>query len=126
MALPSRTEDRAAFDSEALLARCLGKIELAERILAKFNSRVDLDIAELERALASDDLNTIAQVAHRLKGASANVAADALKEKAAGIEELARRGCAGEIPNCMEGLRGERNRFAQNASKLAFPPVSAP
>jgi HPt (histidine-containing phosphotransfer) domain-containing protein len=108
----------AVFDREDLLARCLGKLEFAERVLAKFTSRFDLDLDQLEQALRSEDPETIAHVAHRLKGASANVGAGRLREKAAEIEESARRGCLVEIPKRMEELRCEWHRFAESARSL--------
>lgn len=109
----SAHRDPPVFDREDLLARCLGKLDLAERVLAKFHLRFELDLDELEQAMRSEDLESLARVAHRLKGASANVAAVRLRVKAAGIEELARRGCLQEISEYMEGLRSEWARFAE-------------
>lgn len=75
---------------DELLARCLGNVDIAERILAKFQISVGLDLEELERGLDQQDAGAIAQVAHRIKGASANISAPALYELAAEIEQLGR------------------------------------
>ncbi len=117
--MESHLADRepSVFDREDLLARCLGKIELAERVLEKFESRFDLDFCELQQALELEDSETIARVAHRLKGASANVAAGRLRAKAARIEELARHDGLKEIPERLEGLRNEWHCFAEQARR---------
>jgi HPt (histidine-containing phosphotransfer) domain-containing protein len=100
-----------AFDMRELMGRCLGNLDLVERSLAKFHSRLDEDLCELDRAAQCRDLDTIALVAHRLKGTSANMAAHALRDGAARLEEAARRSCLDEIPHHLEKLRNERSRF---------------
>jgi HPt (histidine-containing phosphotransfer) domain-containing protein len=100
-----------AFDMRELLARCLGNLDLVERLLAKFHSRLDQDLGELERAAQGQDLATIALVAHRLKGTSANMAAHALCARAARLEEAARQCRLDEISHHLEKLRNERSRF---------------
>jgi HPt (histidine-containing phosphotransfer) domain-containing protein len=71
-----------------------------------------VDLAELERAVRVEDAEQVARIAHRLKGASATVAATGLSTGAARIEELARRGELPEIPKRVEELRSEWTRFA--------------
>ena len=101
----------AALDWNDLVARCMGRIEFAERILAKFQQLFCEDLATLERALESEDVETIRRVAHRLKGASANVSAGALHAEVARIEEAARANRVAEIPNRLDRLREEWSRF---------------
>lgn len=108
-------EESALLDTEELLARCMGNIEFAERLLAKFQGRLDEDLLELEAAMRVEDPDVIARVAHRIKGASANVAAHDLRKRAAEIEQLARDRALAEIPAQLVELRGERRRFAQYA-----------
>ena len=97
-------------DTDELLARCMGNIEFAERLLTKFQGRLDEDIAELEAAMQAEDLDVVARVAHRIKGASANVAAHDLQKRAGEIEQLARQRCLTDIPAQLEAdfrqLRG--------------------
>ncbi|NUQ61721.1 MAG: Hpt domain-containing protein [Pirellulales bacterium] len=104
------------FDSHELVARCLGNLELAERVLAKFRSRFVEDLAELEQAALAEDASHVAIVAHRLKGSSASTAAHALCERAAEIETLARRNAIAEIPSRLHGLRSEWARFVEKAA----------
>ncbi|HUU94941.1 MAG TPA: Hpt domain-containing protein [Phycisphaerae bacterium] len=111
-------EELAAFELEDLLARCMGNIEFAERILARFQERFESDLAELEQGLAAQNTQHLAGVAHRLKGASANVGAPGLQIQATEIEDLARARCVSEIPMRLDRLRGEYARFVRSVSSL--------
>jgi HPt (histidine-containing phosphotransfer) domain-containing protein len=109
------TPESSPIDVRELLERCMGNIELAERVLAKVESQFEADIAELERAYAERNGKLMAGIAHRLKGSSSNVAAHDLQRCAAEIEELARRESLVEFPAQLEKLRGEWSRI-KNAS----------
>jgi HPt (histidine-containing phosphotransfer) domain-containing protein len=106
------------FDREELVTRCLGNLAFAERILAKFQSRVDVDITELEQAVLAEDVEAVARVAHRLKGASASAAAYRLQERAARLEQSARQSSLAEIPAQFAQLRCEWSRFVESASQV--------
>jgi len=109
-------------DRGDLIARCLGNIEFVERVLAKFQQHFGEDLEELERALPGGDAETIGRIAHRLKGASANVAARGLQARSAAIEDLSRWRRIAEIPPCVEDLRDEWSRFQESAASIAVAP----
>ncbi len=98
-------------DVEDLMDRCLGNIEFARRILAVLQELGDENLAGLEEALAAEDADAIARLAHCLKGASANASALGLRAQAAEIEHAARQCSLGEIPAHLENLRHEWSRF---------------
>jgi HPt (histidine-containing phosphotransfer) domain-containing protein len=110
----------SAFDFDELLNRCLGNLEFAERVLAKFQSRFDDDLVELEHALEVQDAEAVARVAHRLKGASATAAANSISHRAAEIESLARNHQVGQIPEHLQQLRSECTKFANSVASLAL------
>ncbi|NQT40303.1 MAG: Hpt domain-containing protein [Planctomycetes bacterium] len=125
-----KQEDQAqaatVLDIEDLMTRCLGNIEFAGRVLAKFQESGDEHLAELEQAVASQDTEAVAQLAHRLKGASANAAAPGLCARAAEIESAARQRSLREIPARLENLRHEWSRFAAEVPRLDwFPEATA-
>ena len=115
----------AVLDARELMARCMGNLEFAQRILAKFQDRFDQDLAELEQALLAEDGAQIQSIAHRIKGASANVAAHGLRRLAGGIEELAHQRSISEIPSRLEDLRSEQFRLANSATLLGPPEAFA-
>lgn len=111
--MEQEVQDQTAMviDAEDLMARCLGNIEFARRILVMFQELGYENLAGLEEAIAAEDAEAIALLAHRLKGASANAAALGLRAQAAEIEDAARQCSLGEIPARLENLRHEWSRF---------------
>ncbi len=105
-------------DAEDLLARCLGNMEFACKILDKFCERCDEDLTAIEKAVGDHDSESVARIAHRLKGASANASARILQKHASEIERAARSKSLGEVPANMEGLRRERTRFREAVSQF--------
>jgi len=104
-------------DVDELLSRCLGSIQLAERIIATFQSGFEVDLNELEKAVETRNAELTASIAHRLKGASASVSAHVLRNRAAQIENLARQNHLTEVPLHLEQLRGDWQRFTQHAAR---------
>jgi two-component system sensor histidine kinase/response regulator len=116
---PSRGDpEPEALEFEQLLARCMGNLNFAERVLASFQQEFDEDLAGIERGLASGDAEEVARVAHMLKGASGDVAAATLRAEAADIEELAREKRLEKIPPHLERLRSQWSRFVDSVAVL--------
>ncbi len=105
-------------DVEDLLVRCLGNAEFAERILAKFQERCGQDLAELEAAMVAGDTAKVGKLAHRLKGASANVSALGMQTLAAKMEQAVHQGSMEELLADLEDLKDEWNRFTSAAPSL--------
>jgi HPt (histidine-containing phosphotransfer) domain-containing protein len=76
-------------DTDELLRRCLDNHQLMRNVLAKFTSRFGEGLAELYQHAASGDRVRFAEVAHRLRGAAASVAAHALQQSLLRIEQSA-------------------------------------
>lgn len=81
-----------ALDFDALKERCLGRVDLALRVLEKFISQSDSDIARLENAIAARDCAEAARLAHLVRGSSLSVSADQLAECLYEVEQ-----CAGDV-----------------------------
>ncbi len=105
-------------DVEDLLARCLGNTEFAQRVVAKFQERCGQDLAELDQAAAAGDTAKVGNLAHRLKGASANVSATGMKMLAAKMEQAVQQDSLEEILADLEDLKVEWNRFTAAAPAL--------
>ena len=102
-------------DVDELLARCLGNLEFAERILAIFQDRCSTDLDDLERAIEAEDLERVAGITHRLKGACANAAAHSLCERISHLREAA---CGGENEDVSEQYRELRNDWDEFVAAL--------
>jgi HPt (histidine-containing phosphotransfer) domain-containing protein len=90
------------FNLDELTARCLGRIDLVDRVLVQFQESLDQDLEQLDQAMANEDVAGIARVAHRVKGTSLTVAAHRLKDCAEELEESA---AAKELERIDESLR---------------------
>jgi two-component system sensor histidine kinase/response regulator len=129
---PTDADLPTILDFQAFLKRCLGQPALAEKILTKFSARIPRDVAEIEAAFSRDDLAGMTGLAHQLKGAAGNVAANPLHAVAIELERLGKNGDRVAIAACLDQLRVESNRFAAGALKIVAderaqrqPPSSA-
>lgn len=113
------TPANAPLNYEQLLARCLGNIEFADRILNKFQQRFGDDLDLLQQACDSANAEHVALVAHRLKGTTATVAADGLREIIAEIEDLGRAQRLTDVPPCLEELRREWQEFVAYTASIS-------
>lgn len=113
-----------AVDLMALLARCLGNIDLIVRVLTRFRNTGSADIDHLGQAIENSDLDAVVEISHRLKGAASNVSAAGLQRIAAEMEQLARSLNQTDLPDAMDQLRREWNEFERYADAFA-PAVGA-
>ncbi len=129
MSLTSTASTHEVLNIDELLARCLGNISFATRILAKFQDRFEEDLVELDKALLAQDAEAVARIAHRIKGASANVAAAQLHESSAEIEQSGRAGvCRTSRPALIDFARSGRASWTTHPRWNSVPgvPVEAP
>jgi HPt (histidine-containing phosphotransfer) domain-containing protein len=87
-------------DRSALLARCMGNLDLMARLLDAFEPEIGKELKLLDAAVSACDREQITQVAHSLKGAAANLSAEALSDLARDLEQAARR----NEPQCHSDL----------------------
>jgi HPt (histidine-containing phosphotransfer) domain-containing protein len=90
MGAPSSDEvepaEPPAFDESVLLTLLAGDREAAAEITTEFLKDAPRQVAELREALATADTRLAGRQAHTLKGASANVGAEALRAAARQME----------------------------------------
>lgn len=84
------TNEIEGFDERELLERLCGDKELCKEILELFCEEFPATLAEMRAALAAEDWERLAHVAHSLKGVSANISAHSLADVAAEMERTAR------------------------------------
>lgn len=86
-------------ERQRLLERCMGKQELADRLVGILVSGLPKDASEIQSALETGDLPRVAAVSHRLKGAAANMCAASLSSAAAALEKVARASDVERVPD---------------------------
>jgi CheY-like chemotaxis protein/HPt (histidine-containing phosphotransfer) domain-containing protein len=112
------------FNESDLLERLMGDEDLARTISRSFVQEATRQIAGLQDSLARADLTSATRHAHSLKGSSANLGAQALRETAARIEELLKSGevaaATGLLPQLSE--RFETLMLAMSRFLTETPP----
>ena len=96
--VPDGTDDNAslspaiapAFNTEALCQRCLGNVDLIEKVLNQFQADANGLLDQLATLVEANDPGEVAKLAHLLKGMAANLSANELQQAACGLESLAR------------------------------------
>jgi signal transduction histidine kinase/CheY-like chemotaxis protein/HPt (histidine-containing phosphotransfer) domain-containing protein len=112
-------DSSTVIDRPSLLKRCLGKTELADKLLVKLHARLGTDLYEIKQVIDAGDCEQLARCAHRLKGAAANLSAEPLRAVAAELEALGRKGDIGAARDALARLKYEARRFLQETRPLA-------
>ncbi|MBI1345677.1 hypothetical protein GC163_05250 [bacterium] len=110
--------ESVVFDLWDLMNRCLGKPELVTRVLKKFEVQLAGDLDRISAALNSENYAVAREVAHRLKGAAANVAAHSLQEQAHALESAIQLGLEDQYGIVMHGLLREQERFVEAIKQI--------
>jgi len=114
------------FDRQALARRGMREPAFLGRVMAKFADKARQDLAALEDAVKLADAAKVGFVAHSLKGAAANLAAEDLRQAAAKMESLGRSGLLGGAEECLERVRQEVSRcLAESPELIAWASASA-
>lgn len=78
-------------------------------------------IAELDRSLASGDVETFVRAAHSIKGSSSNVGASALRAVAEKLEHSARAAGLGSVQDLLAAVKAEYARVQVEFASLLPP-----
>jgi PAS domain S-box-containing protein len=107
---PASGDESRVFDRAGFVARVLGNEAVARVIANGYLADMPVQIEKLASAVAARNASLAAQHAHTIKGASANVSAEALRAAAAEMEQA---GLAGDLTPLDALLPRLQQRFAQ-------------
>jgi two-component system sensor histidine kinase/response regulator len=106
-------------DIGAMLDRVGGDTDLLRELARIFREDCPKLLAEIRRAVATENAPALMQAAHTLKGAVANFGADAAREAAFRLEIMGRAGDLKPAREAVGDLESEIQRFEQALSALA-------
>ncbi len=98
-------------DRSAFLARVLGDESLMRSVAKAFLNDMPGAIQSLTGSAAAFDYGTIAAVAHRIKGAAANVSGERMRALAAAVEASAKGGDQAAVEERVRALASEFNQL---------------
>ncbi len=107
---------------EELLARCVGRVDLAQRVVDTFVQQLKVDVPQLVELVRDGDGEGAAKMAHRIKGSSANVAAEPLRKCAELIEQLAKDGDLADEQIELRRLEETWNDYVQQTESFLSQP----
>ena len=110
------------FDKTVLLGLFDGDHEAAAEIIADFLGDAPRLIATLREAVESGDHACVRRQAHTLKGASANVGAQALRMLSARLEELSAAGSLETAPGLTRDIEQSFGQLAETVQAPAARP----
>jgi HPt (histidine-containing phosphotransfer) domain-containing protein len=103
---------------DALLARCMGQVKLAQRVVDTFVKQLNEDIPQLVADIRDGRLEEASRLAHRIKGASANVAAEALRADAESLEQLLRDGRQDDARGSLANLETDWQHYVNQTTSF--------
>jgi len=103
--------EKEAFNRSALLDRLGGDEEVSKKIIAVFMKDIPGQLEELKQGLSHKDASVVERQAHRIKGASANVGAQALRDVAFETEMAGRDGNMDRAAALVGNLQQEFERL---------------
>ena len=107
-------------DVNELAARCLGRLDLVEKVLGKFQTAMDQELDELEQALRDVDAESIADIAHRIKGTSLTLSAAGLSDCAQHLETALETDGPAGVEESVAAIKGEWVRVSKMISTYPF------
>ncbi len=113
------TEKSLPINLNSALERCAGDKEFLNEMLIEFLELASGQIDELKQAIESNDAETLAKVAHSVKGASANLGAEKLSETALKLEKCGKEAQLQEAEKLLNELNNqikELDEFVKSGS----------
>lgn len=108
-------------DLDLLVRRCMGRIELVDRLLSSFEDRFPKEVAQIEQCLDAGDAESVTRLAHQLKGTAANVSAPSMHAIASKMEESAKSRQLEDVATCLSEIWKAWDRFTE--FKASIPRV---
>jgi len=109
---PARPTDAPPpIDSVRALERTMGDGQFLQELVDVFASSVSDQVRAVEAALSAGHLDTVSEIAHKLKGTAGNLCAEGIHDLARQLEDAAAIGHDAEAWRLLVQLKEEGDRF---------------
>ncbi len=113
-----RSEKPTSLDFDQLVNRCMGRVDLAQKILARFLEQAELDVTALVNAVGGRAYHDASKLAHRLKGSAKTVSAGSIAQITEQIESVAQDESETELLSLITELRTSFQEFRSATASL--------
>jgi len=124
--LTGGAEGASPIETEVLHERCMGNVEFAESLLKEFAQTGIERVEQISHHALEGDADTVAEIAHSLKGAAAIIAAEDMRAVAAELEATGRSGDLTDALEAVSRLRAEMTRCAEYIQDSERQPADPP
>ncbi|MEZ6118279.1 MAG: Hpt domain-containing protein [Pirellulaceae bacterium] len=107
-----------------VLDRFSGRLDDIRELLTVFQTQMSQDRQAMASALDAQDADTVARIAHRIKGASGNFSADGMVQLARMLEDAAKQQQFDQIPSLADQLFCEAERLIRHIEQCALSSAS--
>lgn len=107
-------------DTETLKVKFNGKFELLRRVYNEFSLHVDTALPEMRTAYEDEDLKTLAEKAHTLKGNAALIGASRVSELAREVQEASSSGDVQSLSWALSQLQDEVDEALQELNSFCM------
>jgi len=115
---PTNENEAAIFDPARALRAMDGDVEILREIVREFLDVSVTDIQQLRDMVANSNAETAGQQAHKIKGAAANIGAEALRAVALEIETSAKANDLEKVNNLLDRIEQEFNTLKSTLNEL--------
>ncbi|HUA97923.1 MAG TPA: PAS domain S-box protein [Terracidiphilus sp.] len=105
------------FNGEAFLQRMMGDVEFAREVAEGFAGELPAMLIELREKAALEALEPICKLAHKIKGAAANVGGEALRDVALEMELAGKGGDLARVVRLVPDLETQAGRLSEALRK---------
>ncbi|MFO7569624.1 MAG: PAS domain S-box protein [Smithellaceae bacterium] len=113
-------EDVPDFDEQEMMDRLMADQDTAARVIGIFLNQLARDLARLRAFCGERDAAGIASLAHRLKGAAANVSASAIRKNMQQIEAAASKRQWNEVAGHLDELDRQMRKFKNTIDNIGW------
>jgi len=117
---PETSEETQPLDLENALERAMGDKDFLKMLLGEFVQGLPDQIESLKVAVAGTDTVALAEQAHKLKGAAANLSAYGVSSAAKSLEEIGRSQNMDEANQVLEVLLDESKRLTEYIERIEW------
>jgi HPt (histidine-containing phosphotransfer) domain-containing protein len=106
-------EGQPPLDRDLLTRRCLGRLDLVDRLLKSFESRFPGDLSRIEDCLQANDFEELSRLVHQAKGAAANISAPELHSNMSRLEQALKMNHPEMTSTCLADIHRAWDRFLE-------------
>jgi PAS domain S-box-containing protein len=106
-------------DKKGLLLHVDGNLDLLRRMVQLFLSDTTKGLAEMRAAIESENADSLAKLAHRVKGAVGNFSSEPASRAALRLETIAREGDLSTAPQAYRELESKLEQLTPESTELA-------